>query len=100
MADRVPVAMEHVQHRPLESLGRFSVVVTVVGVGGCGKEAQPTPAALLGKRQQAWQGRLRDHDEIDVLSGVLGSAVELVQQRGTRGARASSNGRSAVLPNA
>jgi hypothetical protein len=28
-------------------------------------------------------GRLRDYDEIDVLSGVLGSAVELVEQRGT-----------------
>ena len=38
VADRVPVAVKHVKHRPLDSLGGFSVVVAVVRVGGRGQE--------------------------------------------------------------
>ena len=81
MANCALVAMKHVQHRPLESLGCFSVVITVVCTGGRGQKPQSTPATLFGEREEAWECCLRDDDEVDVLSGVLRGAVKLVKQR-------------------
>jgi hypothetical protein len=65
----------------LESLGGFSVVVAVVSVGSRGQETQATPATLFGEGEQTCERRLRDDSEVDVLSRVLGSTVELVEQR-------------------
>lgn len=82
MADCVRVALEHVEHRLLESLGGFSVEVAVVRVGGRGQETEATPPGLLSECQQTRKRRLGDDGEVDVLRGVLGGAVELVEQRG------------------
>src|SRR5207249_7154807 len=63
-------------------------VVAVVCVPSRGQQTQPAPGTLLGEREQTWERRLRDDDEVDVLPGVLGGAVELVEQRRARRARA------------
>ncbi len=81
VANHRAVTVKHVQHRPLFSIGRLAEVVTVVGVGGRRQEPQASPAALLGKGEDAGERGLRDDREVDLLAGVLGGAVELVEQR-------------------
>src|SRR5262249_30601835 len=46
VADRVPVAVEHVQHRPLLTVRALGQVVAVIGGPGRGQHAQPPPAAF------------------------------------------------------
>ena len=65
--DRAAVAMEHVQHRPLASVGGLGVVVAVVGVAGRRQKAQRAPASLPPEGQDALERRLRDDREVDVL---------------------------------
>src|ERR1700732_5254250 len=87
MANCALVAMKHVQHRALKSLGCFCVVIPVIGVGGRGQKPQSTPATLFGEGEQARECSLRDDNEIDLLPDVLRRAVELVKQRRARGTR-------------
>ena len=49
VADRLPVAVEHVQHRPLMAFRGLSEVVAVIGGAGRGQQAQSAPAALAGE---------------------------------------------------
>src|SRR4051794_35273581 len=51
MPDRLPVAVEDVEHRPLRPPRGLGEVVVVVGVARRGEQAQAPPAALLPKRQ-------------------------------------------------
>jgi len=60
MADRVAVAVEHVEHRPLDAVRGFGVVVAVVVVRGRGKRPEPSPPALLREREQPRQRCFRD----------------------------------------
>ena len=82
MAGRLPVAVEHVQHRLLGAVGGLGEVVTVVAGPGRGQQAQPPPAAFGGEGEDALEWRLGGDREVDVLGGVLGRAVELVEQGG------------------
>src|SRR5688572_842912 len=85
MANRVAVAMEHVQHRPLGSLRGLGEVVAVVGVAGRGQEPEPSPATLLREGDDVRQRGLRDDREVDTLAGVLRGALELVEECYARG---------------
>jgi len=69
--------------RALRDLGE---VVAVVGVGSRGQQPQSPPASLLGKGEDARQRGLRDDREVEVLAGMLRSAVELVEKGNARGA--------------
>ena len=83
VTDPVAVPVEHGQHRPLYPVRRLGVAVAVVRVRRGGQESQPRPAALSGERQHAGERGLGHDREVDELAGVLGGAVELVDQRGT-----------------
>ena len=75
MADRVPIAVKHVQHRLLGAAGGLGEVVTVVSGAGRGQHAQPPPAAFSGEGEDAIERRLRGDHEVDVLGEVLGRAI-------------------------
>jgi hypothetical protein len=92
VADRLPVAAEHVQHWLLGAVGGLGQVVEVVGGAGRGQQAQPPPAAFGGEGDKAPGRRLRGDREVDVLAGVLGRAVQLVEQGGARRARSLGQG--------
>src|SRR5215469_12618951 len=87
VADRLAVAVEHVQHRLLLAVWRLGQVIAVIGGPGRGQEPQSPPAALGGEGEYALDRRFGDDCEIDPLGGVLGSAVQLVEERGARWAR-------------
>jgi hypothetical protein len=63
------------------------VVVAVVGVPRRRQEPETPPAPLRGEREHALERSLRHDREVDDLDGVLGGAVELVEERDARGAR-------------
>src|SRR5207244_2451612 len=88
VANRLAVAVEDVQHGSLVLFRSLGEVVAVVAVGGRGQQPQPSPAALLGKGEDAWQRGLRDDRQVDLLRGVLGGALELVDESDARRARA------------
>src|SRR5215217_1897298 len=58
VADRVAVAVEHVQHRPLVPLRGLGEVVAVVGAAARGQQAQPAPAAIAREGEDALHGCL------------------------------------------
>src|SRR5260370_26872360 len=53
VADRLPVAVKHVQHGLLRAVGGLGEVVAVVGGAGRGQRAQPPPAAFGGQSEAA-----------------------------------------------
>jgi hypothetical protein len=59
VADRLPVAVKHVQDRLLGAVGGLGQVVKVVGGAGRGQWAQPAPAAFGGEGEDALERRLR-----------------------------------------
>jgi hypothetical protein len=71
VADRLPVAVEHVQHRPLIAFRGLGEVVAVIGGAGRGQQAQSAPAALVAEGENALQWRLPDDREVDALGDVL-----------------------------
>ena len=86
--DRVTVAREHVEHGDLVGFGALTVVVTVVRVLRGRQHTQSVPAAFACERLHVVERRLRDRDEVHERRDVIGSTVELVEQRRARGARA------------
>ena len=88
MADRGTVADEHVQHRHLVAVGRLPAVVPIEVVLVRGQQLQVAPAALLGVVGDAPGIGLRDHGEVQLAVEVASRAVEGVEHRGARGARA------------
>ena len=65
---------------------------------GRGQQAQMAPAAFPGEGEDALERRLPGDREIDVLGGVPGRAVKLVEQSGARRARARREGQQRGLP--
>src|SRR5688500_2965569 len=88
MADGFAVTMEHVQHRPLVPLPGFGEVVAVVSVGGRRKNPQASPPTLVREREEARRWSFGDDGQIEALTGVLRGALELIEQRYARRARA------------
>src|SRR5438128_11217893 len=86
--DLSAVSPEHIQHRQLEALGRLRVIIPFEVVARRRQQAQPSPTALLRKREEARQRRLGDHHEVDALPNMIRGAVELVEQRRAGRARA------------
>jgi hypothetical protein len=80
--DPVLVACEHVQDRELLALGRFPMIIAVVGVVPRGQQPQIAPCAFLGVGAKPSGACLRDHDEVDPLGEVNGRTVEPVDDRG------------------
>ena len=97
MADYRTVAVEHVQHWLLVAFPGFRPVVAVVGVASRGQGAEAPPSAFFGERDDAPYWRFRHHGEVDALGDVLGRAVELVEERGARRARAFRKGQHSRL---
>jgi len=97
VADRLPVAVEHVQHRPLMAFRGLSEVVAVIGGAGRGQQAQSAPAALAGEGENALQRRLPGDREVDALGDVLRRTLELIEQGGARWARALRQGQQRRL---
>src|SRR5215472_2786632 len=63
--------------------------------GSCPSSAgakNSSPAAFRGKGEEAVERRLRGHREVDVLGGVPGRAVQLIEQGGARRARSLGQG--------
>jgi hypothetical protein len=82
--NRLTVAVEDVQHRALIAVVRFSVVVALERVAGRRDQPKPPPPALSGEGEDVFKGGLGDDDQVEMLSCVIGGAVQLVEKRNAR----------------